>query len=81
MKYAFKTVCAEKNRLVACPLGIKDHCGKESLASPWARSASLIRWTLTVGFAGVAEFFLKKEIEERVSANDHVASDSEPHTT
>lgn len=71
----------KKNRLLACTLCIKDHRGKGSLASPWARSISLTHWTLTVGFDGVAEFLLKEEIEEWISANDHIGSDSEPHTT
>ena len=38
-------------------------------------------WTLTVEYDGVAEFLLKEQIEERMSASDHIGSDSELHTT
>lgn len=75
------TLCVKKNSLVASTLCMKAHEGKGSLASPWARSTSLAHWTLTVGLDGIAEFLLKEEIEERVSANDHIGPDREPHTT
>ena len=38
-------------------------------------------WTLTVEYDGVAEFLLKEQTEERMSASDHSGSDGEPHTT
>ena len=37
--------------------------------------------TLTVEYDRVAEFLLKEQIEERMSASDHIGSDSELQTT
>lgn len=75
------TLCVEKNSLVASTQYKKAHEGKGSLASPWARSTSLAHWTLTVGLDSIAEFLLKEEIEEWVSAKDHIGSDHELHIT
>lgn len=57
----------EKNRLEASTLCIENHQGKGSLASPWARSASLIEWTLAVGLDGIAEFLWKNGCQQMVT--------------
>lgn len=57
----------KKNKPKASTLCIEDHCGKGSLASPWARSASLIPWTSAVGLDGIAEFLRKNGCQQRAT--------------